>query len=148
MPTFLDTRASESQISCVTERYALLLIDHGSRRAEANELLEKVAEMVRSRVDADRIVEVAHMELAKPTIEGGFAQCVEEGATMVVVHPFMLAPGRHVTEDLPRLIAAAAASHPGTKYVIAEPLGTHPGIAQAVIDRCASALAEDPREQS
>lgn len=123
----------------MTERYALLLIDHGSRRAEANELLEQVAKMVSSQLDAD-IVEVAHMEIAEPAIEVGFTRCVEKGATMVVVHPFMLAPGRHVTKDLPRLIAAAAASHPGAKYVISEPLGAHPGIVQAVIDRYTSAL--------
>ena len=121
-------------------RYALLLIDHGSRRTEANELIEQVAEMVKSQVDADRIVEVAHMELAEPSIERGFARCVEQGATMVVAHPFMLAPGRHVSDDLPCLIAEAAASHPGTKYVIAEPLGAHPGLAEAVIDRCSKAL--------
>lgn len=127
---------------------AILLIDHGSRRAEANELVEQVAEMVRARVDADRIVEIAHMELAEPTIERGFARCVEQGATIVVAHPFMLAPGRHVAEDLPRLIAAAAASHPSTKYVIAEPLGAHPGIAEAVVDRCSRALDENPPEDS
>lgn len=126
----------------MNERYALLLIDHGSRRAEANELIERVAEEVRKRTAADRIVIVAHMELSEPTIEMGFARCVEQGATIVVAHPFMLAPGRHVAEDLPRLIAAAAALHPATRYVIAEPLGAHPGIVEAVVDRCATALAE------
>jgi len=144
---FLDTGVSESHISTVSQRYALLLIDHGSRRAEANELIEQVAEMVKSRVEADRIVEVAHMELAEPTIERGFARCVEQGATMIVAHPFMLAPGRHVSDDLPRLIAEAAASHPGTKYIIAKPLGAHPGIAEAVVDRCARALEDGAHEQ-
>lgn len=130
----------------MSERHAFLLIDHGSRRAEANALLEQVADMVRSQMDADRIVQIAHMELAEPTIEMGFKRCVDKGATKVVVHPFMLAPGRHVTEDLPRLIAAAAAPHPGTEYVIAKPLGAHPGIAEAVIARCTTALAENDRE--
>ena len=91
-------------------------------------------------MDGDPIVEVAHMELAEPDIAQGFDRCVEQGATIVVAHPFMLAPGRHVAEDLPRLIAAAAQSHPGTKYVIAEPLGAHPGVADAVVDRCTNAL--------
>ena len=43
MIAFLDTGVSESHISTVSQRYALLLIDHGSRRAEANELIEQVA---------------------------------------------------------------------------------------------------------
>lgn len=131
----------EPKISLVTETYAVLLIDHGSRRDEANELVELVADMVKARMDDDRIVEVAHMELAAPTIGHGFRRCVERGATIVVAHPFMLARGRHVAEDLPHMIAEAAASHPGTKYIIAEPLGAHPGIAEALIDGCARALA-------
>jgi len=132
----------------VSETYAVLLIDHGSRRAEANQLIERVADLVRAQMDDHRIVEVAHMELAEPTIGHGFSRCVEQGATIVVAHPFMLAPGRHVVEDLPRLIAAAAESHPGTRYVIAEPLGVHRGIAEAVVDRCASALSDRTPEGS
>lgn len=141
-------QVSEPKILLVTETYAVLLIDHGSRRDDANELVEHVAEMVKTRMDDDRIIEVAHMELAEPTIEHGFRRCVEQGATIVVAHPFMLAPGRHVTEDLPHMIAEAAASHPGIKYVIAEPLGAHPGIAEAVVDRCARALADDTHKGS
>ncbi len=130
----------------VTERYAVLLIDHGSRRDEANELVKHVAELVKARMPNYRIVEVAHMELAEPTIGHAFRRCVEQGATTIVAHPFMLAPGRHVTEDLPRLIAEAAANHPRIRYVIAEPLGAHPGIAEAVVDRCTSALASGTRK--
>jgi sirohydrochlorin ferrochelatase len=132
----------------VAERYAFLLIDHGSRRPEANDLITEVATMVKARVASDRIVEVAHMELAEPSIAHGFSRCVERGATMVVAHPFMLAPGKHVSEDLPRLIGAAAAAHPGIKYAIAAPLGAHPGVAKAVVDRCTAALDDDAAEAS
>ncbi|MEM8609911.1 MAG: CbiX/SirB N-terminal domain-containing protein [Myxococcota bacterium] len=131
----------------MSERYALLLIDHGSRRAEANTLIERVAEMIRERIASDRIVEHAHMELAEPTIDRGFAKCVERGATVVVAHPFMLAPGRHVREDVPRLLAEAAANHPGTKYLLSDPLGAHPAIADIVLDRFEGALAGDEAKE-
>jgi len=122
------------------ERPAVLLIDHGSRRAAANEMLDEVAALVKKRLGAESIVEPAHMEIAEPTIADGFARCVEQGATTVVVHPFMLAPGRHVTEDLPRLVAEAAARHQGVGFSMAAPLGSHSGIIDAVIERCQSAL--------
>lgn len=121
---------------------AILLIDHGSRRAQANALLEEVAAQVRERVGAGTIVEPAHMELAEPTIEQGFARCVERGASMVVVHPFMLSPGRHVQEDLPRLVAEAAAAHEGVQFVMAAPLGSHTGVIDAVVERCDTALEQ------
>jgi len=118
------------------ERPALLLIDHGSRRAEANALLDDVTALVKRRLGTGSIVEPAHMELAEPSIAKGFARCVEQGATRVIVHPFMLAPGRHVSEDLPRLVAEAAGAHEGIAFVMAEPLGSHPGVIDAVVDRC------------
>jgi len=124
------------------ERPAVLLIDHGSRRAAANALLDEVAALVRKRLGPESIVEPAHMEIAEPTISDGFARCVEQGATTVVVHPFMLASGRHVTEDLPRLVAEAAARHEGVRFSMAAPLGSHSGVIDAVIERCESALPD------
>jgi sirohydrochlorin ferrochelatase len=112
------------------------LIDHGSRRAEANALLDEVVRLVKQRLGPDAIVEPAHMEIAEPTVAEGFARCVGQGATIVVAHPFMLAAGRHVSEDLPKLVAEAAKAHEGIAFVMVEPLGSHPGVIDAVIARC------------
>jgi len=125
----------------LSERRAFLLIDHGSRRNEANALLDEIASRVKDRLGGDAIVEAAHMEIAEPTIAQGFARCVAQGATLVVAHPFMLALGRHVTEDLPRLVSEAAEAHAGVSFVMAPPLGGHSGIIDAVIERCQEALA-------
>ena len=131
---------TESQIR---RMHAILLIDHGSRRADANALLTEVVSRVKARVGGDTIVEAAHMEIAEPTIAQGFARCVEQGASLVVAHPFMLAPGRHVQEDLPRLVAEAATLHLGVSFVLAAPLGSHDGVIDAVVDRCRAALPAD-----
>ena len=135
----VDTRGGGAQIFRVR---AFLLIDHGSRRSEANALLDEVAEKVRARLGDGAVVEPAHMEIAEPTVEQGFARCVEQGATLVVAHPFMLAPGRHVQEDLPRLMAEAASAHDGVRFVLAGPLGSHDGIIDTVVERCETALGE------
>jgi sirohydrochlorin ferrochelatase len=119
---------------------AILLIDHGSHRAEANALLNEVVDRVKARIGEGAIVEPAHMEIAEPTIAQGFARCVQQGASIIVAHPFMLAPGRHVQEDLPRLVAEAAASYQGVQFVLAPPLGSHDGIIDAVVERCGAAL--------
>lgn len=63
------------------------------------------------------------MEMAEPTIEQAFDKCVAAGASKIVLHPFFLSPGRHVTSDIPALMRAAAARHPGVAWVISEPLG-------------------------
>ena len=87
------------------------------------------------------IVEPAHMELAEPSIATAFGRCVERGATTVVVFPYFLLPGRHWSEDIPRLSAAAAAQHPGVHYLVTAPFALHPLMAQVIEQRIEHCLA-------
>lgn len=102
----------------------IVIVDHGSRRAASNQLLEEVAvQFGRRFAETYGIVEPAHMELCEPSIATAFGRCVARGATKVVVCPFFLGPGKHWTGDIPRLAAEAAAQHPGTTYHVTMPLG-------------------------
>ena len=102
----------------------IIIVDHGSRRAESNQMLEEVAALFGQRFAAlYDIVEPAHMELCEPSIATAFARCVERGAQQVIVAPFFLGPGKHWTGDIPRLTAEAAAKHAGTTYHVTMPLG-------------------------
>ena len=102
----------------------IIIVDHGSRRGESNEMLEEVARLFGERFrQLYEIVEPAHMELAEPSIGTAYGKCAERGATRVVVCPFFLGPGKHWTGDIPRLTRDAAAAHPGTTYHVTMPLG-------------------------
>ena len=102
----------------------IIIVDHGSRRSQSNQLLEEVAALFARRfAQTFDIVEPAHMELAEPSIATAFHRCVERGADRVIVCPFFLGPGKHWTTDIPRLSAHAAANHPGTRYHVTMPLG-------------------------
>ncbi len=113
---------------------AILLVDHGSRRPDANAQLDALAAAVRAR-DPERFVTVAHMELAEPSIEQAVDACVAAGAAEIVVHPYFLGPGSHTREDIPRLVAEAAARHPGLRVRISEPLGLHDKLVDVVLAR-------------
>ena len=113
---------------------ALLIIDHGSRRQDANDLLPQIARMVRE-MSGFNIVHFAHMELAEPTIQQGFDACVAAGAQEVIVHPYFLGPGRHSRSDIPRMVAEAAAKHQQVRFRITEPLGIHPKIGELILER-------------
>ena len=102
----------------------IIIVDHGSRRTQSNEMLEEVARQFGERFrQTYDVVEPAHMELAEPSIATAYAKCVELGATRIVVCPFFLGPGKHWTGDIPRLTAEAAQAHPGTRYHVTMPLG-------------------------
>ena len=124
-----------------SERIGVIVADHGSRRTESNEMLEQLTRSsIAERLEYD-IVEPAHMELAEPSIATAFDMCVERGATMVVIQPYFLLPGKHWNQDIPELAAEAASRHPGVSYLVAAPFGVHPLMADVVSARVEYCLA-------
>ena len=120
---------------------AILLMGHGSRVAEANEALYRIAEMVAEQGDYP-IVEVAFREQHPPNIQAGIDACVARGAQRIVLYPYFLYAGAHVLEDLPDEMAAAARRHPGLQMVLGTPLGVHPKLAEIVCERLDATLRE------
>jgi len=103
---------------------AIIIVDHGSRREESNQMLEELTSHFAARFkERYDIVEPAHMELAEPSIATAYAMCVKRGAKRILVVPFFLGPGKHWTQDIPRLTADAAAQFPQTTYHVSPTLG-------------------------
>ena len=123
---------------------ALLIVDHGSVRQEANRMLEGVANLLRGQRPG-LIVHIAHMELAEPTLGQSIAACVRDGATEVIIHPYMLSPGRHATRDIPAMVEATSAAFPRIKFSVTPPLGLHEKIGEVILER-AGLLREGKRE--
>lgn len=116
---------------------ALIVVDHGSRRDEANLLIAQVVALVQAAAGSAYRVYGAHMELSEPTLEGTLSMAVADGATEVVVVPYMLGPGRHALEDIPNMAKAFADTVPEVRVRVAGPLGAHPALARIVLDRAA-----------
>ncbi len=117
---------------------AVVLLDHGSREPDANAQLEEVAALLGQRLPGRRIA-VAHLGVAPPTLADAAAACVRAGAREVVVLPCFIAAGRHVREDVPRLVAELARAHPEVAFRVAAPLGAHPSVVDALAGRVAEA---------
>ncbi len=111
-----------------------LIVDHGSRRAESNAQLADMAARVQ-RLRPGDAVEHAHMEIAEPTIAQGFARLVQRGAKRVQVLPYFLGDGRHLSADIPRLVAEAAQAHPGVAFALGPALGPHDALARLLLER-------------
>lgn len=122
---------------------ALLVVAHGSRRQASNEevraLARRVAEMAQGRFP---LVEAAFLELADPSIPEGIHRCIAQGAEEVVVVPYFLSAGRHVSEDIPGEVEKARRAHPGKRLVIAPYLGAAPEVAELMMAIAAHAEAE------
>lgn len=117
---------------------AILLVDHGSQHASSNALLDRIAAALRARLPGS-LVEVAHMELAEPSLAAGLARCAARGAREVVVCPYFLGPGRHTTRDIPQLVAQARAAHPALHVRVAAPLGFDERLVDVLLERADAA---------
>ena len=120
---------------------AILIVDHGSRLREANDMLICMANLVQAMAGPSVIVRHAHMELADPTIEAGFLNCVEAGATDVTVFPYMLSPGKHSTADIPRMVGEIAKAHPYVRHSVTPAFGVHEKLGELILHR--AGLAPD-----
>lgn len=103
---------------------ALLLISHGSRSEAANLENQRLAELLREKTGTS-VVEYAFLEIARPSIDEAVEKCVEQGAGEIIVLLNFLNSGRHVTEDVPRMIEEAKTRHPKVKFCITPPVGQH-----------------------
>lgn len=119
-------------------KIGVILVDHGSRRAESNDAFLEIVARFASHAPYP-IVEAAHMECAPPTIADAFDRCVARGAEEIVVHPYFLLPGKHWAHDIPALVAEAAKKHPGKSWKVTEPLGASSKIEEVVFERIEAA---------
>lgn len=113
----------------------ILIVDHGSVKAEANDMLRCVCNLVQTMAGAEVIVRFAHMELAAPDIPSAFADCVQAGATDITVFPYMLSPGKHSTRDIPRMVAQSAKSFGHVAFNVTPAFGVHEKLAELILDR-------------
>jgi sirohydrochlorin ferrochelatase len=120
---------------------SILLVDHGSVRAEANAMLACVTNLLQQMVGDAVLVRHSHMELAEPSIAQGFAECVRAGATEVIAFPYMLSPGKHVTRDVPRLVGEAAREFPHVSFRVTDAFGVNEKLAELIAFRAGVEIA-------
>ena len=129
-----------NKLGLSADQLGVMIVDHGSRRAESNAALLEVVDLFK-RSTPYRLVEPAHMELAEPSISMAFDRLVTRGARFVVVHPYFLLPGRHWAEDIPALAKSAAEPHPDVSYLVSAPLGIHRLMSAVMHDRIQHCLS-------
>lgn len=107
---------------------AVLLVAHGSRVAESNAEIETLALRLAANLPAGYAVSHAFLELASPSIGDALDTLAEDGITRVLVVPYFLAAGRHVTEDIPAIVEAARKRHPHLEARVTGHLGAEEGV--------------------
>ena len=119
---------------------ALLLVAHGSRRKQSNDEVVLLADKLRNNCSQQyKVVNSAFLELAEVLIPDGIKQCVDEGASSIVILPYFLNSGRHVVEDIPNIVNDCKVNYPEITISIASHLGASGLMMELLIDSAETA---------
>ncbi len=118
---------------------ALIIVAHGSRKASSNEEVMALGEKVKSLQDKRyTFVKTAFLEFATPSLEECMLSCVKKGASEIVILPYFLASGKHVTRDIPEVVQKIQTSHPQIKMILKEHIGSASGMVTLLNDMAVS----------
>ena len=117
---------------------ALVLFAHGARDPRWAEPFEAVAAQVRAALPAVPVA-LAFLELMAPSLEEAAQRLAEGGATTIDVVPLFLGTGGHLRGDLPRLVDAVRAAHPGLAVRLHAAIGEQVSVIEAMARAAVSA---------
>lgn len=106
----------------------LILAAHGSREPGSNLEIEQLAAKLQERCKDRYRVWACFLELAEPSIEDTIDKAISTGAQSVIVLPYFLAAGRHVNQDIPKLVESARRRHPATDIRLLDHFGSFSGV--------------------
>ncbi len=112
---------------------ALVLFAHGARDAQWSEPFRAMQQAVADR-RRDLTVELAFLEIMKPSLGDCVARLADAGHERIVVAPLFLAQGGHLKKDLPRLLKELEARHPAADISVLPPIGEVTELLNAISD--------------
>ena len=112
---------------------AILLVSHGSHSQKTK---EEVSALVKQLKQESRIpiFEYAFLEIESPSIPEGIDLCAQKGVTEIVILLNFLNAGRHVDQDVPKIVQEESKKYPSVKFRISAPVGQHPKIPDLFLD--------------
>ena len=103
----------------------VILFSHGSRTEGSNRAFKKFVEDIEKK---ENIAEIRHafLEFTGPGLKETAEELISRGVSKIVVVPVFLFPGKHVQDDLPKLVEELKGEHEKVEFVVTEVIASHP----------------------
>jgi sirohydrochlorin ferrochelatase len=115
----------------------IVIFGHGSSVASANDAVRRVAAEA-AEAGGFELYETAFLDVP-PLLRDATARLAAQGAQRILVVPYFLTLGIHLQRDLPAMVRAIEAEHPGLVIQVTPPLDGHPALSAMVVDRAREA---------
>lgn len=118
----------------------VIMVLHGSPRSEANIPAIAIADRM-SESSGFGHVGVGYLECNEPDIAGAIAQASAAGVRRLCVVPYFLHPGRHLRQDIPRILDGAQQDYPEMAINLCEAVGESSRLVEVLAARADEAVA-------
>lgn len=124
--------------------HRLILLAHGSSRAEWRRPIEAMAARLAAELGPDS-VDVAYLELCPPTLMEVSRRARDQGIERVTVLPLFWSGGGHVARDIPPQVDEIRHEIPDLLISVEAAVGEHAALVRALVGvaRAAESLADE-----
>ena len=120
---------------------SLVIVAHGSRRPESNREVIELAKQIETLSEGTfASVRCAFIQFGGPPFHPQIDELVVQGARTIVIVPFFISSGSHVSEDIPKLLQEAGDRHPTIQFVLLPHLAKIDGIVQLILEKAKKAI--------
>lgn len=116
---------------------SVILLAHGARSAAWAQPFEQLAAGLAAALPTQP-VRLAFLEFMRPDLGSAIDELADAGCTHIELIPCFFGGAGHVLRDVPPLLDAAQARHPGLQIHLQQALGTQPAMQEAMLQVCRS----------
>lgn len=111
----------------------ILILGHGSRLPRAKALIPKIIKELKKRMGL-KYVFPAYLQLASPGLREAIENLADKGCKRIIIVPFFLFVGNHVTRDIPEILKEEKGKYPALEFIYTKNLGNDARMVDIVID--------------
>jgi precorrin-8X/cobalt-precorrin-8 methylmutase len=105
----------------------IIILAHGSRgergAVEVSHVLQRLVEGLKVLLPSDLEIIGASLQFNHPSMEEAVELLINLRVKSIIIAPYFLFPGTHLTEDIPHLIQSLKTRYPGRQFIATENLG-------------------------
>ena len=114
--------------------YGVILIAHGSKESSAADIVAAVSQKTEGLL-SDAKVEYGFLSQGDVSFDEAIHKLKDNGVNEVIIMPYFLYDGPHVTRDIQRIADELSLKHKEMSIIIASPLGIDERLAEIAADR-------------
>lgn len=119
----------------------VVVLGHGSRLKKANALIPNIIVGLKQGLGLSKIYP-AYLQLVKPDLCQSMEKLAKAGCRRIIIVPFFLFVGNHVSRDIPEIIEQEKKKYPDVRFIYTQNLGEDSRIADIVADKIRENLHE------